>query len=125
VRFLADMGLSQSTVAFLRAEGHEAVHLRDQGLQRLADVHIVQKSILEDRVILTHDLDFSRIVAQSHSSKPSVSTFRLSDMRPSHVNHYLTQPLARSSRELEAGALISVNERGIRVRTLPIGVADR
>jgi predicted nuclease of predicted toxin-antitoxin system len=76
-------------------------------------------------VILTHDLDFSRIVALGHSSKPSVITFRLSDMRPSHVNHYLAQVLARSSEELEAGALINVNERGIRVRTLPIGVADR
>jgi predicted nuclease of predicted toxin-antitoxin system len=62
MRFLADMGLAHSTVAFLRAQGHDAVHLRDQGLQRLEDVEIVQKARAEGRVVLTHDLDFGRIV---------------------------------------------------------------
>ena len=35
MKFLADMGLARSTVAFLRSRGHDAVHLRDEGLQRL------------------------------------------------------------------------------------------
>ena len=60
MRFLADMGLAQSTVAFLRAQEHDAAHLRDQGLQQLEDVKIVQKARAESRVILTHDLDFGR-----------------------------------------------------------------
>jgi predicted nuclease of predicted toxin-antitoxin system len=54
------MGLAQSTVAFLRTQGHDAVHLRDQGLQQLEDIEIVQKARAENRVILTHDLDFGR-----------------------------------------------------------------
>jgi hypothetical protein len=37
MRFLADMGLARSTVTFLRVRGHDAVHLREQGLQRLDD----------------------------------------------------------------------------------------
>jgi len=37
------MGLARSTVAFLRAQGHDAVHLRDQGLQRLEDDEIAEK----------------------------------------------------------------------------------
>jgi hypothetical protein len=36
------------------------------------------------------------------------------------VNHYLTEVLAQFAGELEAGALVSVNERGIRARSLPI-----
>ena len=55
MRFLADMGLAQSTIAFLRAQGHDAVHLREQGLQQLEDVEIVRKARAEGRVILTHD----------------------------------------------------------------------
>ena len=35
MRFLADMGVSQQVVEWLRMNGHEAVHLRDEGLQRL------------------------------------------------------------------------------------------
>ena len=120
MKFLADMGMARSTVAFLRAQGHDAIHLRDQGLQRADDDKIVEKARSEDRVILTHDLDFSRIVAVSQASVPSVITFRLSDMRPIRVNHYLAEVLARFLKELETGALVSVNERGIRARPLPI-----
>jgi predicted nuclease of predicted toxin-antitoxin system len=120
MKFLADMGLARSTVAFLHAQGHDAVHLRDQGLQRLEDDEIVEKAREEGRVILTHDLDFGRIVAVSRASVPSVITFRLDDMRPIQVNRYLTEVLAQFARQLEAGALVSVNERGIRARSLPI-----
>ena len=125
MKFLADMGLARSTVAFLRAQGHDAVHLRDQGLQRLGDDEIIEKARAEGRVILTHDLDFGRIIAVSRASVPSVITFRLNDMRPTQVNHYLAEVLAHFAGQLETGALVSVNERGIRVRSLPIkGQAD-
>jgi predicted nuclease of predicted toxin-antitoxin system len=120
MRFLADMGLAQSTVAFLRAQGHDAVHLRDQGLQQLEDIEIVQKARAEGRVILTHDLDFGRIVALGGARVPSMITFRLSDMRPSQVNQFLITVLERFTEQLEMGALVSVTDGGIRVRSLPI-----
>ena len=119
MRFLVDMGLARSTVSFLRHQGHDVVHLRDQGLQRLEDEGIIDKALQEARVILTHDLDFSRLVALSHANRPSVITFRLADMRPAFVNHYLAQVLERFAADLEAGALVSVNEQGIRARRLP------
>lgn len=120
MKFLADMGLARSTVAFLRGQGHDAVHLRDEGLQRLDDYEIVEKGRVEGRVILTHDLDFGRIVALSEACVPTVITLRLQDMRPAQVNGYLAEVLARFAPELEAGALVSVNERGVRVRPLPV-----
>jgi predicted nuclease of predicted toxin-antitoxin system len=120
MRFLADTGLAQSTVAFLRAEGHDAVHLRDQGLQQSEDIEIVQKARAEGRVILTHDLDFGRIVALGGTRVPSVITLRLSDMRPNQVNQYLIAVLERFTEQLEMGALVSVTDGGIRVRSLPI-----
>ena len=117
------MGLAASNAAFLQNQGYNAVHLRDQGLQRLPDLDIITKARAENRVILTHDLDFSRIVALSGSHRPSVITFRLNDMRPGQVNHYLSQVLTRFSNSLEEGALVSVNEQAIRVRLLPIETA--
>ena len=47
MKFLADMGISPKTVAFLRTLGHDAVHLADQGLQRLPDPDIVEKAGFE------------------------------------------------------------------------------
>lgn len=37
MRFLADMGVSLTTVEALRGANHDAVHLRDEGLIRLPD----------------------------------------------------------------------------------------
>jgi predicted nuclease of predicted toxin-antitoxin system len=76
------MGLARSTADFLRRQGHDTIHLREEGLQRLDNVEIVRKARAEDRVILTHDLDFGRIMALSQRHLPSVITFRLSDMQP-------------------------------------------
>jgi predicted nuclease of predicted toxin-antitoxin system len=54
MRFLADMGVSQRTVAWLRQLDHDAVHLREQGLQRSSDEAIVAKALAERRVIEGH-----------------------------------------------------------------------
>lgn len=35
IRFLLDMGVGQSFGEFLRSLGHDAVHIRDEGLQCL------------------------------------------------------------------------------------------
>jgi predicted nuclease of predicted toxin-antitoxin system len=37
MRFLADMGVNVQIVQWLRQNGEDAVHLRDEGLQRLPD----------------------------------------------------------------------------------------
>lgn len=115
------MGLARSTARFLRRQGHDAVHLRDQGLQGLSDQDIVVKARDEERIILTHDLDFGRILALSQQRLPSVITLRLDDMRPDSVNHHLVQVMARLSEQLCEGALVSVNEQAIRTRLLPVG----
>jgi predicted nuclease of predicted toxin-antitoxin system len=121
MKFLLDMGLAQSTAAFLRTQSHDAVHLREDGLQRLGDEQIVEKAQREGRVILTHDLGFGQIIALSRRQLPSVITFRLDNMQPAQVNHYLTEVLARFTAELQVGVLVSVHEKAIRVRSLPIG----
>jgi hypothetical protein len=65
MRFLADMGVSQRIVEWLRSEGHDAVHLRDEQLHRLPNGAIFEKAEAERRIILTFDLDFGEIVALS------------------------------------------------------------
>lgn len=120
MRFLLDMGLAQSTALLLRQLGHDAVHLSPSGLQRLTDSKIVEKSLAENRIILTHDLDFGRIVALSEHHLPSVITFRLADMRSSQVNAWLLKVLQSISEDLERGALVTVTEGSYRVRKLPL-----
>lgn len=121
MRFVLDMGLARNTAEFLSQQGHDAIHLRDQGLQRLSDEKIVAKALAEQRIILTHDLDFGRIVALSRGQLPSVITFRLADMRAAEVNRRLEDVTDRFAAILEEGALISVTDDAVRVRRLPVG----
>ena len=82
MKCLADMGISPKTVAFLRALGYDAVHLSEQGLERLPDPGLVAKACQEGRIVLVHDLGFGELVAVSWATLPSVITFRLRSMHP-------------------------------------------
>lgn len=117
MKFLADMGISPRSAAFLRGLGYDAIHLHDEGLDRLSDANILAKARTERRIVLTHDLDFGELVAASKAQLPSVVTFRLRNMAADHVNRYLEIIGANYQERLEAGAVISVTERQIRVRT--------
>jgi predicted nuclease of predicted toxin-antitoxin system len=120
VRFLADMGISSGVVAFLAGIGYEAVHLLDQGLERLPDPEILTKARDEDRILLTHDLGFGELVAASGEQLPSVIIFRLRNMQPGHVNLYVRNVITEYRDTLIDGAVISVTEGQVRSRSLPI-----
>ena len=85
MRFLGDMGVSRRVIEWLRANGHDAVHLRDEGLQRLPNGDIFQEGFAEQRIVLTFDLDFGEILAGSAGQVVSVILFRLHDTRTDHV----------------------------------------
>lgn len=121
MRFLADMGVSMTVVAWLREEGHDATHLRDEGLHRLADGKIFTKAADERRVVLTFDLDFSEIAALSGETLTSVISFRLRNTLPSNVIVRLKAVLSASTQALEEGVVVSVEDARHRIRKLPIG----
>ncbi len=120
MKFLADMGISNETVKWLRRNAHDAAHLREQGLQTLSDERVLAKARSENRIVLTMDLDFGYLLAVSQERTPSVILFRLSDERAEIVNLRLAQVLERFESPLEKGAIVSVGEDAIRVRALPI-----
>ncbi len=119
MRFLADMGISPKTVGYLQSLGHDAVHLHAEGLDRLPDSDILMKARDERRVLLTHDLDFGELIAASEASTPGVIIFRLRNMHPEKVNRYLHGVLSQHQSVLEQGAVVSVSEGQVRIRTLP------
>ena len=63
MNFLADMGISPRTVNWLRSQGYDAIHLTEQGLERISDRAILLKAQDEQRIILTVDLDFGFLLA--------------------------------------------------------------
>ena len=123
MRFVADMGIALDVARVLRSGGHDVLHLCEVGLQRLPDDQIIAKAVTEDRIVLTHDLDFSRLLALSGAREPSLITFRLSDMSPPSVTPRLAEVLRIHEADLRRGAVISISDGAIRCRLLPIGSA--
>jgi len=121
MRFLADMGLDVRVVEWLSRHGHDAKHLRDEGLQRSPNGEIFAKAVAENRVVLTVDLDFGEIAALTKGRKTSVILFRLHNTRTPHVIDRLARALADCADALEKGAVVVVEESRQRVRFLPIG----
>jgi predicted nuclease of predicted toxin-antitoxin system len=52
------MNNSERDHAQLRNQGHDAIHLRDQGLHGMPNGKIFENALREDRVVLTSDFDF-------------------------------------------------------------------
>jgi predicted nuclease of predicted toxin-antitoxin system len=120
MRFLADVGTSRSTCAELRRLGHDAVHLSEEGLQRLQDEEILRMARESERVILAFDLDFGDLLAASSATLPSVIIFRLEDQTPASVTPKLLHLIAERELELTEGAIVIVEERRYRLRRLPL-----
>lgn len=119
MRFLADMGIAVRIVEWLKSQGHDATHLRDQGLHRMPNGEIFRKAIAESRVILTFDLDFGEIVALSKGHKTPVVLFRLRNTRTAHVIQRLSSVLTDCVDELQKGVVVIVEESRHRVREFP------
>ena len=119
MRILADMGVNMGVVLWLRLQGHDATHLREEGLQRLPNGEIFKKAVSESRVILTFDLDFGEILALAQGLKAGVILFRLRNTRTPHVIQRLSSVLSDCVAPLERGAIVIVQESRHRVREFP------
>ena len=76
MRFLIDNALSPALAEGLRQGGHNAVHVRQLGMERVNDEVIAAHAVAEDRVLITGDTDFGTLHAVWSTSKPSVILFR-------------------------------------------------
>ena len=120
MRLLADLNVAPRTVEFLRSIGHEVLRVDALLPATASDAEIVDVALESERTILTQDLDFSALVALSGRSRPSVISLRLSSSRVERVNERLREVLPAIAPELESGAIVSVEDDGVRMRSLPI-----
>jgi predicted nuclease of predicted toxin-antitoxin system len=121
MRFLVDQCLSPDFAQALADAGHDAVHLRDVGMQRASDPEVLEFARTHDRVLVSADSDFRTLLAQTAATRPSVVIFRrATDRRPTAQARLLIANLPAIVEALDEGSVIVLEEARLRVRRLPI-----
>jgi predicted nuclease of predicted toxin-antitoxin system len=124
VKLLVDMMLSTRVAEELRNAGHDAVHVREYGLQRALDEEILARAAREQRTLITADMDFGFLLASRRHLWPSVVLLRrIAFHRAEFVVALLLANLPQLVEALEQGSLVVLEENRIRVRRLPISPA--
>lgn len=120
MKLIVDMNLSPRWIGLLLDAGIEAAHWSTLGEKNAPDSEIMAYASANNYVVLTHDLDFSAILATTHGEKPSVVQIRAEDVSPDVIGLQVIAALRQMATELENGALLTVDPNRTRMRLLPL-----
>jgi predicted nuclease of predicted toxin-antitoxin system len=125
VKFLIDNALSPFVAEHLRLHKHDAVHVRDLGLQSSDDRVVLERAAAEGRILVSADTDFGTLLARMRWAVPSVILFRRESARfPDKQAALLLTHLPAFEAAALQGSVIVIEETRIRIRQLPIGESE-
>ena len=90
------------------------------GKDNAPDVEIMTYAIMNNCIVLTHDQDFSAILAVTHGEKPSVVQIRADNVSPDVIGMQVVAALRQMESELEDGALLTIDPNRTRLNLLPL-----
>ncbi len=77
LKFIADVHISPLTVKELQKAGYTITRVTNKLPSTASDNEIIQLASKKQAVIITQDLDFSAIIAQSRLNSPSVISLQV------------------------------------------------
>ncbi len=119
-RLLLDQGLPRTTGARLANTGWDVVHVADVGMSQADDRSILERARAERRICVTLDADFHALMATSGATLPSVLRVRKEGLDAVAVARLIEEIWPRIADALAAGAMVTVTDHSVRIRTLPV-----
>ena len=120
MKFLIDMPLSPELARWLRAEGHDAVHANELSMHRTPDSEILQVAARDDRVVITADLDFPRLLAALGSTGPGLILLRGGNHSEAESRDCVRRVLMSIAQAELPRSIVVVDRERIRRRWLPV-----
>ena len=120
IRLLLDQGLPRTTGKLLSAAAWDVVHVGDIGLGRAPDRQILDYAKSDNRVCVTLDADFHALLATGDATGPSVIRVRKEGLNANAIAELLMKVWPRIEKNISDGAMITITEKSIRVRGLPV-----
>lgn len=119
-RLVLDQGLPRSAAELLRQQGWDVLHVAECGLSEATDTRILEYARTNSRAVCTLDADFHALLAVSGATGPSVVRIRLEGLKGPELASLLQLIWSRIEAPLETGAIVTVTERAVRLRRLPV-----
>ncbi|MEO6394715.1 MAG: DUF5615 family PIN-like protein [Devosia sp.] len=120
MKFIIDMNLTTEWATYLSAAGWEVAHWSTIGEIEALDEAIASYARTGGWWIVTRDLDFGHLAAQSSSSAPSIIQIRDGRAVPATIGSSLLDALRAHEVALGLGAIVTVEATRTRVRPLPL-----
>jgi predicted nuclease of predicted toxin-antitoxin system len=117
---LVDSNLTPLWVGYLQAAGIDAVHWWSVGKGDAPDEELLEWAAERNTAILTGDGDFSQMLALRRLSGPSVIFLRTSERNPQGPGDRVIEAYKAISERMEGGMIVTIDDRSIRRRELPI-----
>lgn len=120
MKFLIDMPLSPGLAIWLVQQGHEAVHALELGLARASDEVILERARREQRVVVTADLDYPRLLTLTRAEGPGLILFRGGNYSEQEAVDRLRRTLETIPDEELPNSIVVIEKGRIRRRQLPL-----
>ncbi len=120
MKLLLDMNVSPIWVELLNDAGHQARHWSSVGEIADDDEIIAAWARANNHVVSSNDLDFSKLLASTGETSPSVVQLRLGRNDPLKMIGMVLFAISSSFAELEEGAILAIDYKSGRLRILPI-----
>src|SRR5271157_3836667 len=114
------MNLSPSWVERFQRENWEAVHWSSVGQAIATDREILSWAGDRGYIVFTHDLEFGNLLASKQQRRPSIIQLRGQETSPAKMGDVVVLAVRSVERELDRGALITIDAGRARVRILPL-----
>jgi predicted nuclease of predicted toxin-antitoxin system len=123
-RILLDQGLPRSAAAALREVGWNVEHVSELGMSQSSDRSILDFARTQGRTVVTLDADFHALLAVANESGPSVVRIRQEGLKGREIAALLLAIWSRIESQIQRGAMVTVTEKTIRVRNLPLTIKE-
>ena len=120
MKALLDMPVSRSLLSVLEAHGHEGIHAYEIGLDRATDRELLAVARRENRVVITADMDFPRLLALSSAEGPGLILFRGGNYSDAEMRGLLDRVLTEVPPEILETSVCVVDRKRIRYTRLPL-----
>lgn len=115
MKFKCDENLPQSASHILRSAGYDTSNVWEEELMGCKDIVLIQRCKIEERILISLDLDFSDIRTYPPGNYPGIVILRLKKYNTRQIIERIRQLIAIFSRETPEKKLWIVEKKKIRV----------